>query len=56
VPVAPTSTLRELQQEADGVVLLEHHSHFGSVGEYYADFDQVSDEVVVEILKSFPAS
>jgi len=54
VPVAPTDSLSELRHDADDVVCLEDHEFFGAIGLYYADFSQVSDEEVIEILKRFP--
>jgi putative phosphoribosyl transferase len=53
VPVAPTDSLAELQDEADEVVCLESHELFGAIGYYYADFRQVSDEEVIDILGRF---
>lgn len=55
VPVAPTESLAELRNEADDVVCLEDYEAFGAIGFYYADFRQVSDEEVIEILKRYPA-
>ncbi len=54
VPVAPTESLSELRHDADDVVCLEDHEFFGAIGVYYADFTQVPDEEVIEILKRFP--
>jgi predicted phosphoribosyltransferase len=54
VPVAPTETIAALRQEADDVVCLEDHEQFGAIGYYYADFSQVSDREVIEILARFP--
>ena len=51
VPVAPTESLAELRGDADDVVCLEDHEFFGAIGAYYADFSQVSDEEVIDILK-----
>ena len=51
VPVAPTDTVAELLSEADEVICLEDHEFFGAIGTYYADFSQVSDETVIDILK-----
>ena len=51
-PVAPGDTLRELEKEVDEVVCLETHEFFGSIGEYYSDFSQVSDDEVVSLLAS----
>jgi len=55
VPVAPTSAVAELRSEADDVICLEDHEFFGAIGAYYADFNQVSDDEVIEVLKRFPA-
>jgi len=49
-PVAPNDTLRELKPEADEIVCLESHEFFGSIGAYYDDFSQVSDDEVVALL------
>ena len=54
VPVAPTDSLPALYGDADDVVCLEDHALFGAIGFYYADFSQVPDEEVIEILKRFP--
>jgi len=55
VPVAPTDSLSELRHDADDVVCLEDHEFFGAIGVYYANFSQVSDEEVIEILRRFAA-
>ncbi len=54
VPVAPTDTLAELGDEADEIVCLEDHRAFGAIGYFYADFSQVSDREVTDILAEFP--
>ena len=54
VPVAPTDSLSELHGDADDVICLEDHEPFGAIGVFYADFSQVADEEVIEILKRFP--
>jgi predicted phosphoribosyltransferase len=53
VPVAPTDSLEELRGEADDIVCVERHDLFGAIGAYYADFQQVSDQEVIETLKRF---
>ena len=53
VPVAPTESLEELRAEADEIVCIERYECFGAIGAYYADFQQVSDEEVIETLKRF---
>ncbi|HEY1361879.1 MAG TPA: phosphoribosyltransferase family protein [Xanthobacteraceae bacterium] len=55
VPVAPTESLPALRADADAVVCLEDYADFGAIGFYYADFRQVSDEEVIEMLQSLPA-
>jgi predicted phosphoribosyltransferase len=54
VPVAPTSTLAELKGEADDIVCLEDHEVFGAIGLFYADFSQVADTTVTELLARHP--
>lgn len=46
VPVAPTSVLARLQGEADRVVCLHSPEPFAAVGQWYFDFEQVSDDEV----------
>jgi putative phosphoribosyl transferase len=53
VPVAPAENLAELQSEADDVICLEDYEFFGAIGAYYANFSQVTDEEVIELLKRF---
>ena len=55
VPVAPTSTLAELEGEADEIVCLQSHDPFYAIGLYYADFHQVSDKEVIDILSKMRA-
>lgn len=43
VPVAPPKTAAKLREEADEVICVETPSHFGAVGRFYANFEQVSD-------------
>jgi predicted phosphoribosyltransferase len=54
VPVAPTENLAELRSDADEVICLEDYEFFGAIGAYYADFSQVADEEVIELLRRFP--
>ena len=50
VPVGPPSTCRDLGLEADEVVCVTMPPGFEAVGQVYADFHQVSDDEVREIL------
>lgn len=51
VPVAPASTCRELQAIADEVVCLATPETFFTVGQWYVNFEQVSDEEIVALLE-----
>jgi putative phosphoribosyl transferase len=55
VPVAPTENIAALRSDADDVICLEDHEFFGAIGAYYADFSQVADAEVIELLRRFPA-
>ncbi len=50
-PVGPRAARAHLEPEADEVVLLEEPFGFLAVGEWYRDFDQVSDDEVVAMLR-----
>jgi len=52
VPVGPESTCRELAQEANEVVCATMPPGFEAVGQVYADFHQVSDDEVRELLNT----
>lgn len=55
VPVAPAEVLGSLRAEADEIVCLEVHDLFRGVGGYYADFDQVEDQAVIDLLDRYGA-
>ncbi|MFB1297228.1 phosphoribosyltransferase [Mycobacterium sp. pW049] len=50
VPVGPTTVCRLLQEEADHVVCSTMPAHFQAVGQVFADFHQVSDDEVRDLL------
>jgi putative phosphoribosyl transferase len=50
LPVAPPETVETLRPLADEIIVLETPADFGSVGQYYHDFIQVSNEDVVQLL------
>jgi predicted phosphoribosyltransferase len=52
VPVGPQSACRELAREADEVVCVTTPSAFEAVGQVYADFHQVTDDEVRELLNT----
>jgi predicted phosphoribosyltransferase len=52
VPVAPQDTVTQLAQYADDVVCIAMPRPFRGVGAWYADFRQVSDDEVTELLNA----
>ena len=52
VPVAPPETIERVRSSCDEVVCLESPQAFYAVGQFYQDFQQVSDDEVVELLSS----
>ncbi len=56
VPVAPPDAVELLKSEADETICLEVHADFGAIGYFYADFHQLDDREVIDILDRFPSS
>ena len=52
VPVLPYEDLKTFQQEADEFVYIEASNYFRGVGAFYEHFEQVEDDVVVEMLSA----
>lgn len=50
VPVAPQDLEERLGEEVDEIVVLEQPFMFMAVGQFYADFHQVSDDEVLALL------
>jgi putative phosphoribosyl transferase len=50
-PVGPPAARASLEAEADEVVLLQEPFGFLAVGEWYRDFDQVTDGEVLDVLR-----
>lgn len=51
VPVAPESTCRDLESDADEVVCMWTPEPFYAIGAWYQDFAQTSDAEVMELLR-----
>lgn len=51
VPVAPADTVEKIRPYADEVICLSTPMFFQAVGQFYADFPQVDDAEVVDILR-----
>lgn len=54
VPVAPPDTLEKVRGYADRVVYLSAPVAFRAVGQFYMDFEQVSDDEVISTLAAVP--
>lgn len=50
-PVAPADMTEVLRAAADEFVCLRQPEPFGSVGQYYRDFTQTTDEEVIDLLR-----
>jgi len=51
VPVGPPDTFSMLEREVDELVYIEAPSYFAAVGQFYRQFDQISDKEVKDVLK-----
>lgn len=52
VPVAPMEAIMQLTPYCDGIVCLSQPDQFYAVGAHYDNFDQTSDEEVINLLKA----
>jgi putative phosphoribosyl transferase len=52
VPVAPPDTEERLAADFDGIVCLEQPEGFFGIGQFYADFGQLEDAEVTELLEA----
>lgn len=52
VPVAAPDSLRSIAKEVDEVVCLSAPPSFQAVGQFYREFDQTSDEEIIQLLGS----
>lgn len=56
VPVAPFASCEKFRDEVDEVIALTVPPAFNAVGEFYDEFDQVSDQEMFDLLRSSVAS
>jgi predicted phosphoribosyltransferase len=52
-PVGPTDTIAVMREETDEVLCLEIYEDFSSIGAFYEDFRQITDQEVVALLARF---
>lgn len=50
IPVGPPDTVKELREDADKVICLTTPKPFFAIGQFYENFEQTSDEEVIQIL------
>ncbi|MGB9659810.1 MAG: phosphoribosyltransferase [Nitrososphaerales archaeon] len=50
MPVGPPDTVKELREDADKVICLMTPEPFFAIGQFYENFEQTSDEEVIQIL------
>lgn len=50
VPVAPPETIYEMRSKVDKVICPLQPTQFSSIGQWYSDFSQVSDDEVTDLL------
>lgn len=55
VPVASRDAITQLRPNVDEVIALAVPRYFGSVGQWYADFGQVTDQQVIDLLQQSSA-
>lgn len=53
IPVAPKESVVKIERYVDEVICLDFPPVFYAVGQFYEDFEQVSDEQVVELLREY---
>lgn len=52
VPIAPDTTVQSQPQEFDEIVCFQQSPNLLAIGQFYADFTQVSDHEVIAVMKS----
>jgi putative phosphoribosyl transferase len=50
VPVAPPQSVEILKEEADAIEIIASPSDFNAVGEFYENFDPITDEQIIDIM------
>jgi putative phosphoribosyl transferase len=56
VPVAPPDTIERLRSEVDEIVCLAMPRQLGAIGAFYADFRQLDDDEVIQLLEAARAT
>lgn len=53
IPVIPVSTHADIERKVSQIITLEIPIEFSAVGQFYKEFDQVSDQEVKKIIKCY---
>lgn len=53
IPVIPVSTHADIERKVSEIIALEIPIEFSAVGQFYKEFDQVSDQEVKKIIKGY---
>ncbi len=53
IPVIPVSTHADIERKVSEIIALEIPFEFSAVGQFYKEFDQVSDQEVKKIIKCY---
>ena len=53
IPVMPASVYELMKKKVSSIIILEAPEDFSAVGQFYKNFDQVSDEEVTRILNNY---
>lgn len=53
-PVCPVKTEVRIRQIADKLIIINHPVHFAGIGAYFADFSQLTDNQVVDLIRNLP--
>lgn len=56
VPVAPRESIAQISKDADKVICLQTPEPFFAIGEFYEDFEQVTDDEVRDTLRELGSS
>lgn len=52
IPVAPPEVVEKLKPMVDKIICLDQPEFFAAVGQFYREFEQVTDDEVIKILRS----
>ena len=51
IPIAPKEKIRSFKKEVDEIICLEQPLEFYGIGQFYKNFEQITDEQVINLMK-----